>query len=569
MTNKSSSHLLILFIVGFQFFQFASACPGMPIAGLSADSGQTKAPIINQHHGAYLPTEGNIRGMLLFVQTSNDIVQDTDWPIDAIPVWADSLRAELSSYFLEMSHGKLHLQLDQYPTPIKTKDSEEGYLAQRKNYGNAIKDILVDLDKEVTFTDYDNWNSGQPFNVVAGPDGQVDLIIVVFRCITVQKFFPYDAVSDLGFTGYLFVDSAKSFIYGSSGYANDASASGVTLATKYRVTDYNYTLQVLMHELMHKLYGGAHPAELFGGLGVLGHSGGGKALHSLESHMLSYSNYTELTYGADTVLTLHDYVTSREAFLIPLPKPLNYMYAIEFRGKKSRFDTAPSKGIYFYRIYNPWGYSQKNVLVMSADGNYQWGLDTLTNKLFKLYPDALSGFNVYQKIPIGKNYCYADGWWGDPESAFSLQKPLFAPLHNPTPDFIYNGDTIQTNLYCTILAQSDSVALVLIRYRPTDMILQTQDGKIPAGAGLGQNFPNPVFHSKDISTVAPFFLENREAVTLSMFNYLGVRVYAHEAIMEPGNHSVSIPISHLTRGAYIIELRAGQHRFVRQMILCD
>ncbi len=81
---------------------------------------------------------------------------------------------------------------------------------------------------------------------------------------------------------------------------------------------------------------------------------------------------------------------------------------------------------------------------------------------------------------------------------------------------------------------------------------------------LEQNQPEP-FHS---TTTIPFFLPQRTAVTLKVFDLFGREVATViDAVLEAGRHSVVFDASKLPDGVYIYQLRAGGVVEVKRMVL--
>ena len=467
-----------------------------------------------------------------------------------------------------MSQGKLDLQLDVYPELLVTPYTEDNYVEWLENFGSVIKSLIDTVDRTVDFTAYDNWDTAnRMYRTQEGPDGKVDLLIVVFRSVARTEFLPYSGVSDLGFYGLKFVDSGISrYVYGGSGAANDAGASGVTIcrAPGWRVvTDYDYAFRVALHELGHKFLGEGHTNELYGGLGLMANAGNGHAMNSFERQLAGYTSFSMLTPGVDTTITLHDYVTTGEACLLPVAELARSYYSFEFRDGKSEWDDAPVPGVYIYRIYDSWGQNQKSIQVISAEGSFQWGVDS-TGKACKLKPDALFGYNRFQRIPInGKNY-WADGWWGDPRCAFTLDRPDFRALKNPSPDFIFGQDTIRTNLNIRVTALAADSAQVSISYQ-SPVILGTVSA-LPDGSSVGQLYPHPIFSGSN--AFLPVRFERSQHCRISIHDMLGrVLENAYEGTLGPGTHTLSIPTSGLGPGSYFLVTETGTGRQTRPFII--
>jgi len=513
---------------------------------------------IPSHNGAYLPSKGTIRGLVLYLQTRNDNVEDATWPLGQIPKWSNDFVSDMAARYSAMSNGALTLELDTYPTVVIPQRTELEYYASHQNIGQAMKEILVAIDPTINFGSYDNWNSeGHPYDVRPGKDKKVDLILVIVRRTETSAFAPFTGVSDLGFAGYQFVDSSTTLVYGGTGTFNDASSSGLTICRgpgSGMIIDLDWALKVSAHEFMHKLYGGKHPAEIFGGLGMLANSASGTFMCGVERHILGYIQLHALPSYVDTIISLSDYITQNDAAVLPIPGYPDWYYVFEFRAKESKYDSAPGKGLYIYRFNNTVSLNQKEIIVMSAEGNWQWALDSTTNRLYRVSPDPLGGYNIYQKVPLGSKVYAPDGYWGVPESAFSMKRPYFCTLRNPTPDFIHGSDTVKTNLHLQILAMDETTVTIHFQYN-APAILSTSNPE-ESTFSLGANFPNPVSIASDQSTTIQYSLMPASNGEIDIYDALGKLRYSVEVTQShTGVQSVPIPCVGFTPGFYWYLLR--------------
>jgi M6 family metalloprotease-like protein len=520
--------------------------------------------------GAYLPFKGRVRGRVLFVQTRTDMLENEQWPNGQLPLWHETYTNRLHEYFQDMSGGDLDLTLDIFPNLMLTKGTEEGYVAWNLNFGFAIKEMIDSLDVLMSFEPYDLWDSeGNPFNVQESPDGKVDLLIVVFRSIALDQFLPFSGVSDLGFAGYHFVDnSLDRFFYGGSGNWNDAGASGLVLSFlpgRSAVMNSEYAFNVTIHELGHKLFGEAHPADLYSRLGIMAHSGNGHAMNSFERHLAGYIDYRELPPRRDTVITLHDYVSTDDAVLLPVPELARSYYAFEFRGKKSAWDTAPVEGLYIYRIYDSWSKSQKKVLVISAEGSYEWVLDESSSQIVPLRPSALTGYNRLQRIPVNNTIYWADGWWGDERVPYRDDRTELAVRKNPTPDFIFGSDTIHTNLHIRLLAMTDSTATVRISYQYPVILDDTPlASRLDA---LHLPYPHPISSGQGLGTI-PYSIGRAGPVKLLLYDSLGRLLHVlADCQQDAGPHTATFSAGELSAGTYMIVLQTADVRLSRSLLI--
>lgn len=515
---------------------------------------------IDAHGGAHLPTQGLIRGRVIFVQARNDQVTDAEWPLGTLPRWADAYAGRLQQYFSDMSNGTLDLRLDIHPDPMITRSTEDDYVSWKQNFGHAIREILDSLDRIMDFGTYDLWNAERKmYQVQPGPDGRVDLLIFVFRSISNPNFLPFSGVSDLGFAGYHFLDgSLARWVYGGTGQFNDAAASGLTLCRSPGhglVVDADYAFRVTIHEFGHKLLGEGHPTELFCALGMMGKAGNGYAMNSFERHLAGYIAYREIAAEVDTVIVLRDYVSTGDAALLPLIRQPRGYYALEYRTRISEWDTAPRRGLYAFRIYDSPSRNQKEVEVISAEGKFEWALDSATNQVYPLRPAPITGYSRFQRIPLdGKNY-WAEGWWGDPRAAFTLERPEFSVLKNPSPDFIHGSAQIHTNLHITLLAMDDSTATVRISYQPPVIL----DVSTPPADGfsLAAPYPNPL-RTAGHGTV-PLSASRGGHVRVRLFDALGREVrLLHSGHVDDGVTLLPIASDGLAAGLYSVVLESEE-----------
>ncbi|MDT8324105.1 MAG: hypothetical protein RRA94_08345 [Bacteroidota bacterium] len=527
------------------------------------------AGIIEPYGGAHLPFKGQIRGLVTFVQLRNDDVENNAWPNGSMPLWADMYVERLERYFADMSGGELQLQLDVHPSLMITRGTEEGYVTWGENFGVAIREMIDSLDVIMDFGPYDRWDSeGNPYNLKEQPDGKVDLLIVVFRSISHAGFMPFTGVSDLGFAGHHFVDgSLDRFFYGGSGQWNDAGASGLSLSYlpgRKGVMNAEFAFNVTVHELGHKLFGEAHPADLYGRLGIMARSSNGYSMSSFEKHLAGYIDYRVLNAGRDTVITLTDFVTHGDAALLPIPQHPRSYYAFEFRGKKSEWDTAPVEGLYIYRIFDSWSKSQKRLLVVSAEGSFDWALDDSTGLVYPVRARPIGGFSRMQQIPVDNRIYWAEGWNGDPRVAFRDHRKELAVFKNPSPDFIFGSDTVRTDLHIRLLALTDSTATVRISYQyPT---ILTTDNPVPEQSALALPFPHPTRTA--VSSIVDYRISRPSFVRLRLLDALGRNVQVLDRGRKAaGTHRTVLNADGLAPGSYLMVLETGEHRLLRRILI--
>ncbi len=155
--------------------------------------GTTTSPNIvmdlTQEGGLYITSDGVLKVLVVFVRFSDDNESDPDWPLGQPPNGWDQFidgtttenstnYANLTHYFDVMSIGSyqvigeaIYLELP-YPSTDYTN-----------NYGRARanRDALIEIDSQVDFSLYDNWERVANNTHTPQPDGTVDMIFMIWR----------------------------------------------------------------------------------------------------------------------------------------------------------------------------------------------------------------------------------------------------------------------------------------------------------------------------------------------------------------------------------------------------
>ncbi len=519
-------------------------------------------PIV-QHGGSYLPSKGDVRGLMVFLQTKDDREYDPDWMRDSMPSWGQRLADAIQTYMAAMSQGALNLRLDVYPRLMVPPLSEEDYRWKIQDYGNAAIDVLSLMDTTLDFSPYDNWSSSyEPFQVKPGPDRKVDLIVFIYRFLHQATFFPFDGVSDLGFWGNLQVDDSARYIFGGTRQFNDAGSTGLTFGRRSAFpTNFNWAFRVAVHEIMHKIWGDSHVTDLYCGLGLMGQYSGGVGMSAFERETLGWFSPRVVPHDVDTTFVLRDCMTTGDALIYQLPGTTGIYYSIEFRARRSPYDGVPSTGVYISTVSDTHILSQKRVLVQSADGRWVWRYDPQIRKPVKWYPDALRGQNAFQILYLDNNNYIADAGYGDSTAAFRPEQPWFRWTGNPSPDILVNNDTIHTRLNFHVDAMNDSTATVSFHY-DRGAILGGDAVEPPADAGISVH-PNPVAHGSPVVTLRTHSLTAGSA-ELRITDMLG-RTIDTRAVDVPASGIVQIASSTLPRGVFALTLLRGAWRLTTRL----
>ncbi|MAT38923.1 MAG: hypothetical protein CL946_04895 [Ectothiorhodospiraceae bacterium] len=526
---------------------------------------------VEQRTGAHLPISGDLRGLVVYIQSQEDEFHSDHWPSGGLPNWTDRYESDMHEYFYAMSGGTLNLHLDTYPELMRLSSPEHTYLNGGQNYGTAIKDILYRLDQQIDFEDYDSWSShDRSFRVSPGPERKVDLIIIVHRAVVNRGLMPYVGISDLMYPGMFFVDEFRRFIYGGDGYASDAGSSGMIVAGfpgQGVPLYYDVAFGVSIHELQHKIYGETHMTGVFGSLGMNAASGGsGYGMCAYERHVVGWMNLQHLNAGRDTVITMRDYHTHDEAYAIQVQEFDRRFYILEFRNQSSKFDASPVPGLYIYRLSDTWALLQKELEVISAKGKWHWSLDS-DGLPYRDSPDALSGASEFNKIQIDSvTSVWSPEHRGHPGMAFTMQQPFFGQYRNPTPDFMHAGDTVDMDLNIELLSMTDSTATVSISYSQPP-VLSNGELEHATSFSLGQPYPQPASLSAHHSVTIPYTAETNEHSSMVVFDALGRKVYAANSGVQSGSSKMEIPVSHLSAGVYTLQVRSGREVAARRFVV--
>ena len=412
--------------------------------------------------GIYLPSIGKINVLVIFVQFPDDHYDSTNiiWPKGGEPVnkkeWVDSEWSEnppkgyLTDYFNEMSFNKL--KFTGKTVSVISPHSRSWYLNNKKTRGYIHQEIIKDVNKNMDFSQFDNWSLLAPFKHVYKPDGIIDMIFMIWR--NISNDYPPDSISiiksrldfnndegDLGGSPFT-VDNGKRTVNTWWGVSGDKPAgSGVT------VRDYVSTiaLRTCIHEFAHYLLGNNSYHSGYGFWAMLDAFGKkSQVANSFERSVLGWINIKTITNsktGTFKNIKLGDYVTTGDAVKITIDSTKNEYFYIENHQGLSYWDnqyTQIEKGIYVIRQDNSFANSMQ---LISASGRYNWKVEQLVKN-----PWGEGELPVYNRIKADRRNGYTDQqyipWtWGN-----KSKQPL--PIHftedkkslQPVKDVKYSGD---------------------------------------------------------------------------------------------------------------------------------
>ena len=333
--------------------------------------------------GIYLTSRGTLRVLLVFASFPDDETPNPWWPAHQAPLYMHQFidpdtttRSDapfsLTAYFRSMSLDQFHLVGE--AVWVETLHSRDEYA--NGSYARANTAVLQErVDSLVDFSQYDAWTNSAPFTNDNVPDGQVDMIVMVWR----TSIFPFVGEASLGH-GAAIVADGKRIEMGYPGNYAVPLGSGVTCEYLYS-DDPAKAMHTMAHELGHWLLGAPHPyngtkeagKHSYWGILCDGHRISSCA-NAYEREMLGWITLPEIP--GDTVIALQDYVTTGAAckYHPPNGEESEYFY-FENHQRRSVFDDATAntsdRGIWILHQQGP--YSElDNLRVRASDGDWHW-----------------------------------------------------------------------------------------------------------------------------------------------------------------------------------------------------
>lgn len=219
----------------------------------------------SQSGGLYLPSQGTLKVLVVFVRFKDDTDPHGWWPAGGNPDGWDTFidpntqtgstnLINLTNYFSTMSLGTFHVigQAVSVETPRNRAD-------YGTDYYTATKEVLQQkVDPLVNFNDYDNWTYNSDYHFTNQSDTTVDMIVMIWRGKPWVNLGWY-GIAKLGAGASYTVESGTKTIKTDFG---GSSGSGVTVNCS-GVSDQKYTFHATVHEIAHWLLGGNHPYGLY------------------------------------------------------------------------------------------------------------------------------------------------------------------------------------------------------------------------------------------------------------------------------------------------------------------
>lgn len=360
----------------------------------------------------------------------------------------------LSDYFKKMSVGSFIFIGDVYDSLVITNYSATGY----QNYGVVNSEVINKIKNRVNWNRYDNWTRTTAFQFSNTPDGEVDLVIIIYR--SKPNILWFSGIAELGFDA-IQVSPTKQVrgwfpnIYGNSG-------GGITLpnGVEYTLSGQKGIVPYLAHEFGHFLFDGGHTRSSIytEGYGLMGGTFS-PCMNADERRRLGWLSIPDLPSGQTTI---SDYMTTNAAYKIPISA--DEYFLIENHQKISIYDGAgyfnnhPSpdpfgKGLYIFHMYNVNSNYPSEIYYTTkcADGRFNLTLVCQPTNPYnsngtvriwqRNYPNPKFGYdeieaynNFLEGSPctnLTSAYYTGDGA-GDKEDAFNIgYNQIFSPYSNP------------------------------------------------------------------------------------------------------------------------------------------
>lgn len=359
-----------------------------------------------QPGGLYMPSIAEngqyIKVLILFVQFKDDNWEPTwsEWRKNQPPttwmntnmidqsVGQNSTNGNITHYFsvMSMGHYKVIGNFAHWVTP-RTRDE---YISLGWKRGLINRDILQNMyNNEFDFAPYDILTKNGPYDFDWGPDGEIDMIWMIYRNISKDKPDPLSYAIQLGFAsaslgiysgeaslgggGTLYVNAGKWIDLGGFGLV-----SGINVMGGYN--GLSWVKGVTVHEFGHHLLGG-NSAHLRGGVwGIMSSYGRrSQVVNSYERQKLGWINLIQYNYNPLIPFPLYDYVTTGNALKIAIPGTSKY-YLIENHQRSSTLDdfdlTTDGKGVYvLYQDLYQGDPANLGLYFYNAEGRSIWSFD--------------------------------------------------------------------------------------------------------------------------------------------------------------------------------------------------
>lgn len=393
----------------FVIFSVSSVAQTEASCATVAPEGEVINP--TETHGIYLPAQGDLKILVVFVRFKDDVSDHNEWPAGSDPpgytTWIDPTMQTGSTnpenftyYFNTMSRGTF--RVTGTAVSVETPQNRSYYFSLNNPRYEANKDVLQNkVDPLVNFAEFDNWKFISNYSHSNQPptDGTIDMIVMIWRGFAFASDWGGEA--SLGYGGSFTVENGTKTIR--TGFGGNLG-SGVTVhysGAAYR----KYNFHSAVHEVAHWLLGGVHPYSNLTGpryaiWGMLNTSFvAGMCANTSERERLGWITTSTVTAGD---ASLSDFITTGTAYKFhPTGGATNEYYYLENHQKLSVYDDATTnvndKGIWVLHqrdVYN----STDNIRIRPQDGFWNWQNPRYNTACF---PNNSVG--VFQKLSVNRN----------------------------------------------------------------------------------------------------------------------------------------------------------------------
>jgi hypothetical protein len=288
-------------------------------------------------------------------------------------------------------------------------------------------------------------------------------------------------------------------------------------------------------------------------------------MHSFEKAFFGFIDYNVINIPADTIITIRDYTSTGEAYLIPVPGLDDHYYILENHQQLTPYDEAAGKGLYIFYLKYGTEYSLLNI--QTADGKYDWAVEN--SNPIKKHENPISGTSRLETVKINNISYYPPEMEGNINDPFTMNgNKVYAPWTNPTS----NGMPVvqqdhYTNVMIQLLGEKDGELSVLVTtdaYTYYSEIVQVKNISSVNEFKLNQNYPNPFNNSTRIS----FSLNRGSNVLIKIFDILGseVKTLVNEFKQE-GTYSLDFDGGNMNSGVYFLRMQTDKFTDTKKIIL--
>lgn len=345
------------------------------------DQGQ-QAPL-TQTGGAYIPSSGTLRVLMVFIDFSDDSYQPSNptWPVGQGPNYLSQiidpdenqpsdLINNVTTYFRDMSFN--NLQMVGVAVYRQARYSKATYVANPSWNSNipywATRHVIEDMDQKdgFDFSPYDNWTRVGLYDIRPDADGIIDMIFACYRYVTpFSNGFLAEGWAHLGDGADYSVNGDLQTVQTSYPAYNN-NGSGVTVVQMIQYP----RLEHVKHEFGHFL---GLPHNYSGGLwSIMGHRHPNVSsfMNSFEREQMGWINFTNITIDGTTDV-ISDFGTTGDAYRITIPAT-SESFLIENHQLLSPYDvidlsSGGGPGLYILQ-QSSWG----ELRVVAADGRWNW-----------------------------------------------------------------------------------------------------------------------------------------------------------------------------------------------------